>query len=387
MTDFRMPSLGADMDEGKLVEWLKKPGDRLARGDIIAVVETQKGAIEIEVFHDGLLEQVHVKPGAKVPVGELLATIRTEHEPAVPAPSGQPVQVQPTPVQPAAPPPLIEAVRPEPHKFKITPAARLRAKELGLDLSSLAAGPDAVIGLREVEMQVAAKPSRTTGAGINLDEMRKAIAAAMARSKREIPHYYVSSEIDMTATMTWLAAENLKRPVPDRILTAAPVIKACAMALRQVPELNGHFTDNRFDRMTEINMGIGVALRGGGLIAPALPLADTLTLSEIMQRLGDLVARVRGGRLRSSELTSATVTLSNLGDESADMVLPVIYPPQVAIIGLGQVSERPWAVDGTMALRKLAMFSVAGDHRANDGRSAVRFLRRLGQLLQRPEEL
>ncbi len=382
-----MPSLGADMDEGKLVEWLKKPGDKLVRGDIVAVVETQKGAIEIEVFHDGVLDQVHVKPGAKVPVGELLATIRTEHEPAVAAAASQPVAAPPPPVQPAAIPPLITAMSREPQGFKITPAARLRAKQLGLDLSSLAAGPDAVIGLREVEIQIAAKPPKTVGAGINLDEMRKAIAAAMARSKREIPHYYVSSEIDMTVALTWLAAENLNRPVPDRILAAAPVIKACAMALRQVPELNGHFTDNRFDRMTEINMGIGVALRGGGLIAPALPLADTLSLSEIMQKLGDLVARVRGGRLRSSELTSATITLSNLGDDSTDMVLPVIYPPQVAIIGLGQVSERPWAVDGTIALRKLATFSVAGDHRVNDGRSAARFLRRVGQLLQRPEEL
>lgn len=387
MTDFRMPSLGADMDEGTLVEWLKKPGDKLARGDIIAVVETQKGAIEIEVFHDGVLEQVHVKPGTKVPVGELLATIRTADEPAVSAPPPQTAPARPLPAQPPATPSAMEAVSSEPRSFKITPAARLRAQELGLDLSSLAAGPDAVIGLREVENQVAAKPSRTAGAGINLDEMRKAIAAAMARSKREIPHYYVSSEIDMTATLTWLAAENLKKPVPDRILTAVPVIKACAMALRQVPELNGHFIDNRFNRMTDINMGIGVALRGGGLIAPALPLVDTLTLGQIMQRLGDLVARVRGGRLRSSELTSATVTLSNLGDDSADMVLPVIYPPQVAIIGLGQVRERSWAVDGTMALRKLATFSVAGDHRANDGRSASRFLRRLGQLLQRPEEL
>ena len=145
--------------------------------------------------------------------------------------------------------------------------------------------------------------------------MRKAIAAAMARSKREIPHYYVSSEIDMTATVAWLVAENLKRSVPDRILTAVPVIKACAMALRQAPELNGHFAGDRFNRMNDINIGIGVALRGGGLIAPALPLADTLTLSQIMQKLGDLVARVRGGRLRSSELTSATITLSNLGDD------------------------------------------------------------------------
>ena len=165
------------------------------------------------------------------------------------------------------------------------------------------------------------------------------------------------------------------------------MIKACALGLRQVPELNGHFLDDGFVRMDEVKMGIGIALRGGGLIAPALASPDKSSLNEIMQRLSDLTARVRGGRLRSSELMEATVTLSNLGDNSADMVLPVIYPPQVAIIGVGEIKERPWVVDGAIAVRKLASFAVAGDHRANDGRSTARFLRLVGEILQKPEAL
>ena len=381
MTAFRMPSLGADMDEGTLVEWLKKPGDQLKRGDIIAVVETQKGAIEIEVFHDGVLEATHVKTGTRVPVGEVLATIRTAEEPE----SAQPVPPEMIPQKPVYAPPA-QVAAPLTHGLKITPAASNRAKELGIDVQSITPGQDGIIGLKEIGApSVPAKPK--AGRGINLDEMRRAIAAAMARSKREIPHYYVSSIIDMTVMMEWLATENARRAVPDRFLAAVPIIKACALGLQQVPELNGHFLDDRPVRIAEVKMGIGIALRGGGLIAPALALPDTLSLPEIMQRLSDLVARVRGGRLRSSELTEATVTLSNLGDNSADMVLPVIYPPQVAIIGVGQIEARPWLVNDTLAIRKLATFAVAGDHRANDGRSAARFLRLLGGILQKPEML
>lgn len=382
MTAFRMPSLGADMDEGTLVEWLKKPGDQLKRGDIIAVVETQKGAIEIEVFHDGVLEATHVTTGTRVPVGEVLATIRTAEEPELVQPAPPPEVIPQEPVY--APPAQVAA--PFTPRLKITPAASDHAKELGIDVQSVSPGQDGIIGLKELEIpSTPAKPK--AGRGINLDEMRKAIAAAMARSKREIPHYYVSSIIDMTAMMEWLATENARRAVPDRLLAAVPIIKACALGLQQVPELNGHFLDDRPVRIAEVKMGIGIALRGGGLIAPALALPDTLSLTEIMQRLGDLVARVRGGRLRSSELTEATVTLSNLGDNSADMVLPVIYPPQMAIIGVGQIVARPWVMNDSLAIRKLATFAVAGDHRANDGRSAARFLRLLGEILQEPELL
>jgi pyruvate dehydrogenase E2 component (dihydrolipoamide acetyltransferase) len=289
------------------------------------------------------------------------------------------------PQKPVYAPPA-QVVAPLTPGLKITPAASSRAKELGIDVQSISPGQDGIIGLKEIEAPSVPAKLRASR-GINLDEMRKAIAAAMARSKREIPHYYVSSIIDMTAMMEWLATENARRAVPDRLLAAVPIIKACALGLQQVPELNGHFLDDRPVRNAEVKMGIGIALRGGGLIAPALALPDTLSLTEIMQRLSDLVARVRGGRLRSSELTEATVTLSNLGDNSADMVLPVIYPPQVAIIGVGQIDARPWVVDGSLASRKIATFAVAGDHRANDGRSAARFLRLIGEILQKPEML
>ena len=387
MTDFRMPSLGADMDEGTLVEWLKHPGDLLRRGDIIAVVETQKGAIEIEVFHDGVLERTHAALGATLPVGSLLATIRmpgevpAEQVSAVPEPILQPAAAVPPQPLPSQAKVSIDVLG----QFRITPVARIIAARSGIDPGHILPGSDGIIGLREIAQLPQQPPKHRIG--IDLDEMRKAIAAAMARSKREIPHYYVGSALDVTVMSDWLSSENAKRPVPERILSAVPIIKACALALRKVPEFNGHFTDGRFLPGQTIKMGIGIALRGGGLIAPAIDTVDMLPLDDIMRRLTDLVARVRGGRLRSSELSEATVTISNLGDDSADMVLPIIYPPQVAIIGVGQIAERPWVVDGRLEPRKIATFTLAGDHRVNDGRLASRFLKAVEQYLKKPEAL
>lgn len=385
MTDFLMPSLGADMDDGKLVEWLKKPGDTLKRGDVMAVVETQKGAIEIEVFDDGVLEQTIAKPGETLPVGALLAVIRTAGEEG-PAPTPAPAR------QPALPvPPAVASTAARPAEAapaftgkRMTPAARSEAQSRKIDLGSVIPGPDGVIGLRELaQVKAEAAPVK----GVNFEEMRKAIAAAMARSKREIPHYYISSLMDLSVMAGWLSEQNARRPVPERLLPIVPILKACACALTKVPEMNGQYVGGRFVPSAHVKMGIGIAMRGGGLIAPAIEAVETLPLDDIMAHLMDLTARVRGGRLRSSELMDASVTVSSLGEDSADMLLSVIYPPQVAIIGVGRIAERPWAVDGALAVRTTASFTVAGDHRVNDGRSAVRLLKAIEASLQKPEML
>jgi pyruvate dehydrogenase E2 component (dihydrolipoamide acetyltransferase) len=384
MIEFRMPSLGADMDAGTLVEWVKKPGDPLQRGDIIAVVETQKGAIEIEVFDDGVLDKVLTSVGEKVPVGHVIALIRAKDEAPGPMPRAprepaaalaRPAKAAP---QVAPPPPRAEAARPQ-----ITPAARRRAQELGINLSAVKPGPAGVVGLEEVESASIAKQRP----GIDFDEMRKAIAAAMARSHREIPHYYVTSTLDVSAMMRWLEEENSRRPVSARLLYAVPLMRAAALALTSTPDLNGHYEDGRFEPADHVNMGVAVAMRGGGLVAPAILDVETLGLDQLMERLRDVIGRVRGGRLRSSELSQGTVTFSNLGEDTADSILPLIYPPQVAIIGCGQIAERPWANQGTVAIRRALTVSVAGDHRVSDGRRAAQFLTRLQQLLHNPEQL
>jgi pyruvate dehydrogenase E2 component (dihydrolipoamide acetyltransferase) len=393
MIDFQMPSLGADMDAGTLVEWYKKPGDPLKRGDIIALVETQKGAIEIEVFDDGTLGDIMVNSGQKVPVGTVLATIVEPGEPRelvertqAPAPARRLPPERPMPLppstQPLEPPvPSAAGVRP-----KVTPAARVRADVVGLDLAVIPPGPDGVIGLREVEKARAERPARRKP-GLDLSEMRKAIAAAMTRSNREIPHYWVSHTIDTTALFDWLEAANSKRPVASRLLYAAPLIKAVGLALKETPELNGHYVDGALKPSESVHLGIATALRGGGLIAPALRDADALDLDAIMAALADLVPRARAGRLRSSELTDATATFSNLGEGTSDSLMPLIYPPQVAIIGCGAAALRPWVVDGAIVARRLLTVTIAGDHRVSDGRRASQFLSRLDRLLQSPEAL
>lgn len=385
-----MPSLGADMEAGTLVEWMKHPGDQVKRGDAIAAVETQKGVIEIDVYETGILEAIRVQPGQQVPVGTVLAVIRTGQEtPAATLAEKRAEAAVATALPPPLPPSLqaatSQAAAPATAFARITPAARERARALRLDMRTLRAGADGIIGLREVE--AAAVAPAAARAGHDMSEMRKAIAAAMARSWREIPHYFVSSTIDVEPMLAWLEHENAQRPIDARLHYAAVLIKAAALALKAVPALNGHCVDDVFEPSGQVNLGVAIAMRGGGLVAPAIPDTDALDLAGVMAHLDDLVVRVRGGHLHSTEMTVATATLSNLGQDTADALQPIIYPPQVAIIGCGQIAERVWAEQGALGVRHCMTVIVGGDHRVSDGRAAAMFLRRLAGLLQHPEDL
>jgi pyruvate dehydrogenase E2 component (dihydrolipoamide acetyltransferase) len=386
MSEFRMPSLGADMDAGTLVEWMKRPGDHVGRGDAIAAVETQKGTIDIEAYETGILDDIRVQVGQRVPVGTVLAVIRAGDEAAAATAAKPSVATRPLP---QVPPPTAPVLAPAPAGTRVTPAARRRAQELHLDMLAVRAGPDGVAGLREIEAARGEPPPRGAGArpGLDMTEMRKAIAAAMARSWRDIPHYFVSTTIDVEPMLAWLERENAQRPVSGRLHYAAVLAKAVALALKAAPALNGHRTGDVFTPSAQVHLGIAVAMRGGGLIAPAILDADTLDLAEVMARLDDLVVRVRGGRLRSSEMTAATATFSNLGEDTADTLQPVIYPPQVAIVGCGRIVGRAWAEHAALSVRRTMVVTVGGDHRVSDGRAAARFLAHLDELLHHPERL
>lgn len=371
---FRMPSLGADMEAGTLVEWEKNTGDVVKRGDIIAVVETQKGAIEVEVFEDGPITKLLVEPGAKVPVGTPLAVIgKDETEVAAPviaAPPPPPRREQPAPV------PIEVAAAPA---RAASPAARQRALELGINLATVTGtGPGGAVTLSDVE--AAERPSWA-------DRMRVAIAAAMARSKREIPHYYLSHTIDAGAAIEAVERYNVVQTPKGRILLGAVLIKSVARALREFPEFNGFYGPQGFQPSKAIHVGVAISIRGVGLAAPAIHDTDQLALSGLMTKMRDLVARVRRGTFRSSELSDPTVTVSSLGDRGVEMLLPVIYPPQVAIVGFGSVAERPWVVDDRLVARPLLKLTLAADHRASDGHRGALLLRRIEQLLQNPDEL
>ncbi|GIK74787.1 MAG: dihydrolipoamide acetyltransferase component of pyruvate dehydrogenase complex [Chloroflexota bacterium] len=421
MAEFLMPSLGADMQSGKLLEWLVKPGDVVKRGQVVAVVGTEKGDIEVEVFEDGVIHDFAAEAGAEVPVGARLAIING----GVAKPTGAPVQVAVAEAPPkAAVETKVEAVKERPttngHRVRISPLARKLAEELGVDLSQVqGTGPHGAIDKADVERAaealkaraapppteaaaVAAKPAvepeaapaatpverpKDKGSADFQAGMRRAIALAMARANRDIPHYYLETRIDMTNALAWLETENLQRSIQNRILPAVLLIKAVAKALTKVPQLNGYWVDDALQVAEGIHIGFAIALRQGGLVTPALHHADLKSADELMENLRDLIMRTRAGRLRSSELTDATITVTSLGDMGVEKVFGVIYPPQVALVGFGKVIEEVWVEKGMLGVRPVVHATLAGDHRATDGRVGAEFLDVLNKLLQEPTTL
>lgn len=440
-----MPQLGADMSAGKLLAWRKQPGDVVQRGDIIAEVETDKADIEVEVFTSGVVERLLVEPGTRVPVGTVLAVLQTAEGEAPPV-SSPTEALPPKPLAALPVTTVLSAERggPDGGRLRISPAARLRARELDIDPRTVrGTGPEDRIMLKDIERAEAEReaaqheihrritpaalkhaealgtdwraltgtgpggrvtvedveeaaalrrapapaPPGQAGAAERAAAMRQAIAAAMSRSKREIPHYYLGTTVDMKPAMTWLAAENERRPVPDRLLYGVLLLKAVALALGEVPELNGFWMDGQPVPATGIHVGVAISLRGGGLVAPALHGTDRQSLDELMRSLRDLVQRARAGSLRSSELSDPTITVTSLGEQGVESVFGVIYPPQVAIVGFGAVVERPWAVDGHLAAHPVITATLAADHRVTDGHRGSRFLAAVDRLLQEPEKL
>lgn len=408
MSEFRMPSLGADMESGTLVEWNIRPGERVERGQIVCVVETQKGAIDVEIWETGTVERLVAEEGQKVPVGEVLAVIlgegeKAEGEKAEGEPAGRETPAEPSipeapqPPSPQAPglaPPVTATpeVASSGGRLRISPAARKRAAELGLDPAGVrGSGVDGSITLEDIEHAAkAGEPAASAQAAPTTDAhaaMRQAIAAAMARSKREIPHYYLGHTLCVEPALAWLEAHNAERPVAERLIFPVLQLRAVALALEAVPALNGWYRDDAFQPAEGVHLGVAIALRGGGLVAPALHDADRLAPDAMMAALRDLLTRARKDRLRSSELTAASLTVTNLGDLGVESVQGVIYPPQVALVGFGRISERPWVRDGQVVAARCLHVSLAADHRVTDGALGARFLTRLTDLLTEPERL
>jgi pyruvate dehydrogenase E2 component (dihydrolipoamide acetyltransferase) len=398
MAEFLMPILGADMQAGTLIAWHKHPGDVVHRGDIIAEVETDKADVEVEVFLDGVIEQLLIEEGTEVPVGTPLAIIREEGRPAE---ETLPTTGAATSAAPTQPPPEIEmsswgepgpAVPAEPPagaRVPVTPAARRLAAELGVDLALVqGTGPGGRIQLEDI--RTAAEAPTAAGPVALLDRqarMRQAIAAAMTRSSREIPQFHLITTVDMSRALAWLTGENERRSVADRLLYGVLLVKAVALALREVPELNAVWENERVVLKPEVHVGLAIALRGGGLVAPALHHADQQNLEDLMRGFLDLVQRARSGSLRASEMSEPTVTVTNLGETGAEAGFGLIFPPQVALVGFGRIVERPWVVDGQVLARPLMAATLTADHRVADGHRGSVFLAAVNRLLQEPEQL
>jgi len=405
MIEFTMPALGADMDEGTLDEWLVKPGDTVTRGQILAVVETTKAAVEIECWHDGVVGELLVPVGQTVAVGTPLAILlepgeksqpRTARAAAKPETAAKPT-AEPAPAMHTAP-----AAAPVGHRLWVSPVARRTAASLGVDLKTVTGtGPQGAITLTDVEHAAAtkhhaapkpaAKPAASKSAAEKAAErgaaMRASIAAAMGRSKREIPHYYLAGEIVLDTALTWLTEQNANRPITERLLPAVLQLKAVALAAARFGEFNGFWRDDAYEPAAGVHVGVAISLRGGGLVAPAIHDVAEKKLDELMADLTDLVARARAGSLRSSEMSDPTITVTNLGDKGVDAVFGVIYPPQVALVGFGRPAQRVIVVDGGIRVATTVQSSLSADHRASDGHRGALFLAEINRLLQQPGEL
>jgi pyruvate dehydrogenase E2 component (dihydrolipoamide acetyltransferase) len=466
-----MPSLGADMEAGTLVAWRKRPGDPIARGEIIAEVETDKGLIEVECFASGTIDELLIEPGTKVPVGTKLASIRDGAAPSVAA-EGASTHASPSPAAPLAPPPLappppaaplvlsapatapssgepparaprkkvapratpsarrlmrergvelgalegrpitradllpaqrfearaaerapVEITReqvgvpgPVQARVQVSPFARRLAAQLGVPIEGLTgSGPGAAIVAQDVRRAAQHAPKPETGAEPTPEaRMRAAIGSVMARSKREIPHFYLLHTVDLGDTLAWLHAENERRSVEERVLLGTLFVRAVAQAVKKVPELNAHFVNGAAPPLAAVHVGVAVALRGGGLIAPAIRDADQLSFDALNRALKELVQRARSGQLKSSEMAGATITITSLGERGVESVLPVIVPPQVAMVGFGAPLERPMVVGGAVLARPAVTLALAADHRVSDGHRGAQFLSAVQSLLKEP---
>ncbi|MBC6445868.1 2-oxo acid dehydrogenase subunit E2 [Actinokineospora xionganensis] len=460
MAEFVMPSLGADMESGTVTEWLVKPGDLVRKGDVVAVVDTAKAAVEVECFQSGRVDRLLVPEGRSVPVGTPLAVITTD-EAAAPTTPGRPDAPAPpdsaaapvhtgdqaattlepptrpatrptTPIvrhlakeagldlaalhgtgaggavtrhdiEQATPHPPRPAERPQtpPHPRgqqapRVSPYARKLAADLGVDLAALhpGDGPVTAADIRAAAEQQPAQrqpaqrqPAQRRPVKARGVDNRTAIAALMSRANRDIPHYHLATTVDLDRALAWLREHNKALPVAERVLPAALLLKATALAAAAVPELNGHWVDGALQPSSTVDLGMAVAVRGGGLLVPVLPQADTLPLAEIMRGLREQATRARSGRPRASDLGQASITVTNLGDLGVEVVHGVIHPPQVALVGFGAVVERPWSVDGLLGVRPVVTVTLAADHRATDGAVGARFLHMIDNSLQTPEEL
>ena len=512
------------MDVGTIVEWLVAPGDAITRGQIVAVVDTAKAAIEIEAFENGVIEELLIGTGVQVPVGTPLAIIGAsvsgavaepgaagsgdgdrpstaatrdtqslpagtattsmprstppEHELATPpvrhlahqlgvdltsiagtGPGGHITHDDVVLATPSAPPREVlvsGAARPADEeraparavgraardrdgggggRLRVTPRARRIAAERGVDLADLASPGSAVVTGSVIERTAEAGAARRgrqgggarqgraqAGAGAAEGQpteaaagappgaetptkaptpaaapggsaadrkaaMRTAIANLMSRANAEIPHYYVSQTMDLQTSLAWLTDHNDDLPAARRVLPAALFLRATALAAVAVPDLNGHWVDGELHPCDHVDLGVAVATRGGGLVTPAIPDAADLRIDDLMAAMLDLVGRARRGKLRQAQMAGASITVSSLGETGPDSLYGVIFPPQVALVGVGGIVERPWAVDGMLTVRPTATITLAADHRASDGRTASAFLATFAHALQNPEEL
>ncbi len=390
LTEYAMPSLGADMDEGTVIEWLVNVGDTLVRGQVIARVETEKSDIDIEIWHDGVVAEIVAQTGATVPVGTTVMRFRSSDQ--VPADIAPMTDVVPSGVGGAV---------------WATPLARRLAAEQGIVLADVVgSGPSGAVRAGDLptwaaptqaqpqaqpqadlqdspDAAVAARvPSQTT----RTERMRSMIATRMETSNREIPHYRLERDLDLGPLTAHLSTLNEARPITERVVPAAALLRAVALAAAKHPELNGTWVDHRFHPGQGVNVSVAISLRTGGLVTPTIRDADGSSLDDVMALLREFTTAARAGTMRSEWTTAeSSITVTNLGERGADLVHGLISPPEVALVGFGRIRDRAVVVDGVVVVRPAVTATLGADHRATDGAVGSRFLSTIAKLLEEPE--
>jgi pyruvate dehydrogenase E2 component (dihydrolipoamide acetyltransferase) len=409
--DYAMPSLGADMDEGSVIEWLVKVGDRVERGQVVARVETEKSDIDIEIWHGGMVEEIVVQPNLVVPVGTTLLRISAAGAKDAPEPAQPPTE--PTTAASVYSEPVGDQVQASRQTGRVhhdlverinsddsvwaSPLARQLAGERGIVLTEvLGSGPGGAVRARDLPSRSPVTPGAAEARGVQpprsalsrSDRMRSMIAERMTRSNSEIPHYRLQRDVDLACLVDHLSSINETRPVADRVVPAAAFVRAVAIAAHRHPELNGTWSDNCFHPAQGVNISVAISLRSGGLVTPTIRDADTISLDESMSLLREFTTAARSGTMRSEWTTgNSSITITNLGERGADLVHGLISPPEVALVGFGRIIERPWVVNGEVVPRPIVTVTLGADHRATDGAVGSRFLSTLANALEKPEKL
>ena len=385
--DVIMPALGMAQETGKVVRWLKQDGEPVTKGEPLLEVETDKVTVEIEAPADGTLAGVSAPDGADVPVGTVIAVVLAEGEAVAPAPHPkQPQLGRDVEAQAAAPVAVAAAGVPDrPRRRLASPKARRLAQAHGIDLETLAgSGPNGAIVAQDLEGSL----ESVTGNGDDAFEVGsvwRVMAERTTRAWQEVPHFFLSRDVEASRLESWRDAARRKQG-GEKISHTDLLVKVCAEALRRHPRVNASWREGAIVPGTGINIAIAVAT-DDGLVAPLVHRADTLDLPSISARRREIADAARSGRLRPEDVQGGTFTISNLGMHGVDAFQAIVNSPQAAILAVGRIVERPWAVDGAVVVRPVLTLTVSFDHRVVDGVRGAEFLDTLAELVEEPTGL
>ena len=384
--DVIMPALGMAQETGKVVRWLKQDGEPVTKGEPLLEVETDKVTVEIEAPADGTLACVSAPDGADVPVGTVIAVVLAEGEAVAPTPDPEPRLEREVEALAAAPVAVAAAGAPDrPRRRLASPKARRLAQAHGIDLETLAgSGPNGAIVAQDLEDSL----ESVTGNGddaLEVGSVWRVMADRTTRAWQQVPHFFLSRDVEASRLGSWRDAARRKQG-GEKISHTDLLVKVCAEALRRHPRVNASWREGAIVPGTGINIAIAVAT-DDGLVAPLVHRADTLDLPSISARRREIADAARSGRLRPEDVQGGTFTISNLGMYGVDAFQAIVNSPQAAILAVGRIVERPWAVDGAVVVRPVLTLTVSFDHRVVDGARGAEFLDTLAELIEEPTGL